>query len=322
MKACAFYNPRSSGGKFLRHLPWLQTLFEQYKIDVVTIEIDFDDFDRSFQKLLLENEFDAIVGIGGDGTHFSLINALMRFQADQPEHALPAYAFIPFGTGNNTAKSLRLQPGVGNLPAAVANLTEGADYSFDLGTWSEHYFADALSIGLDARIMQIRDAITERLQRSVLRRLFHGYLVYGFATFRAMFSKCRQHMKVFVDGELWYDGIVADLVINNTSIYAGEFDLTPQCQSNDGRLDIALIRSRSEYIYRFLFSYRRLPDAVKHFFVSNQDGTAWTQGRQIEVHLDAPSAVQVDGELFPAESSFSVGIVKHAMTVKVKPAAA
>lgn len=318
MKVVACYNPRAGGGKFQRQAPRLRTLFEKHSVDATLLEICGAGFNETLYQTLESETFDAIVGIGGDGTHFHLINTLLRFGKSHPERPQPRYVFLPFGTGNNIAKSLRLKPGPRNMPTAIANLTEGIDKKLDLGTWSGYYFADALSVGLDARILHFRNKISEQLQNHVLRHLIHAYIIYALAAVRAMFSKCQFRMEILIDEKRWYEGNAASVVVNNTRIYGGEFDLTPECRADDGLLDIALIRSRVEHIYRFIFAYRHLPRFLRRLFVSNNTGSAWIQGRHVEILVNTPIPAQVDGELFPNSSTFSIGVADGAVTIKVR----
>ena len=317
MKVVACYNPRARGGRFQREMPRLRALLEEHSVDATLLEICDTDFNETLCRKLESETFDAVVGIGGDGTHFHLVNTLLRFGKSHPERPQPRYVFLPFGTGNNIAKSLRLKLGPRSLPTAIANLTDGIDKKLDLGTWSGYYFVDALSVGLDARILHFRNQMSERLQKHVMRRLVHAYIIYALATVRAMFSKHRFRMEILVDGKRWYEGSVADVIVNNTRIYGGEFDLTPECRTDDGLLDIALIRSRVEYVYRFVFAYRHLPSFLRRLFVSNHSGNAWTQGRHVEMLVADPVPVQVDGELFPNSSTFRIGVADGAVTVKV-----
>ena len=62
-------------------------------------------------------------------------------------------------------------------------------------------------------------------------------------------------MKISVDGREWYQGPMVNLVINNTRIYAGEFDFCTDAYANDGKLDAVLFAERYDYLSKYVLSF-------------------------------------------------------------------
>ena len=85
----------------------------------------------------------------------------MNFRGKNPAAAIPPYAIIPFGTGNNIAKSFGFDPGFGNLntciESAVDTAVNGGEHQVDLGKVNGQWFLDAFTVGIDAHILSGRN---------------------------------------------------------------------------------------------------------------------------------------------------------------------
>ncbi len=264
----------------------------------------------------------AIVGIGGDGTHSSVMNALMGFQLTRRAEELPPYAMIPMGTGNSIAKSFGLDARedffASDLRRAVATIRYGADYRLDLGRLGQTWFANSLTIGLDSSILREHNRRKQDMARvPVLRRLIKGNLLY---TWCAGARFWRQHLmaaEIAVDGKPWYAGPLINLVINNTRIYAGEFVLCPDAFANDGWLEVVAIAGHTDYLKKYLLAFRTHPRRLQTMPERFKRASAMTQGRRIEVRVAQPESVQCDGEELPATAQFAVEVAPRALRIKI-----
>lgn len=256
-----------------------------------------------------------VLGIGGDGTHMAVINALKHYQNAHPEYPLPPYAAAAFGTGNDLAKSLGLPIGTRRLPDILSLVAHGQARPFDLGRWGDAYFADALCLGLDAEILARRDRMTAWLRRRpTLNAGIHGYLVYALAGALALARHRHWQARLEIDGATWYEGPLANLVLNNVRVHAALFDVTPAARWDDGRLDAALFASRRRYLADYPRSLWFGPA------IWNPGGAGQPrrcQGRLFRIETDRPIPVQLDGEVFPPAARFEVEVCPQALRLRL-----
>ncbi|MBR3570880.1 MAG: diacylglycerol kinase family lipid kinase [Oscillibacter sp.] len=87
-------------------------------------------------------KYDAVVAVGGDGTLNEVVSGLMRL--DNP----PPLGYIPQGSTNDFAASLRLSSDPAEAAAAIA---QSAGRKLDIGQWNRRYFVYVASFGAFAR---------------------------------------------------------------------------------------------------------------------------------------------------------------------------
>ena len=323
-KVLCIANPLSGGGLPLRRWPQVVSLLESFDTGHELLAEEGVAIDRLVLDRLNRGdcgEFAAIAGIGGDGTQSAIINALMRYSREHPDVTLPPYGFIPMGSGNDIAKSFGLSSRadffVDDLRRSVSTLIHGADYLLDLGLMNGTYFADAITIGLDSHTLQLRNRQKRILERiPVLRRLTTGGLLYTWASSFGFFRHGTVQAEVMVDGQLWYSGPILNLIINNTRIYAGEFDFCTECYGNDGLLDVVVFSGRGDYLRKYLLSFRHNPRDIRRMATRLSNISSHCQGRHIRVSLSVPEAAQFDGEELPEAESFDVKVVPGAIRIK------
>lgn len=324
MKILCVLNPLSGGGLPIQRWPQVVSLFEEFGIEyelLAETDVPIDEQVRDRLERGSPAEFEVISGIGGDGTQSAVINALMRYAEKHPEVVLPPYGFIPMGVGNDIAKSFGLTSRadffVNDLHRAISTLVHGADYRLDLGLLKGTYFADAVTVGVDSHILRERNRQKRRLDRiPVLRRFTGSGLLYAWASSFGLWHHRTLSAEVIVDGALWYSGPVLNLIINNTRIYAGEFDFCTNCYGNDGLLDVVVFTGHRDYLGKYLLSFRQNPRDIRKMALRLSRISSHTQGRNVRISLSREEAAQLDGEEVPADDSFEVTVVHSAIHIK------
>lgn len=306
--------------------PQMLEMFRTFKIDPELLSGKEASIDVQVRKRLESGgagEFDAIAGIGGDGTQSAVINGLMAYRKSHPDCVLPPLGFIPMGTGNDIAKSfgliLRDEFFVSDLRRAVSTIVHGADYRLDLGSFNGRYFADAFTVGVDSRTLRRRNERKAQMQKIPLL----GWLTRGPVLYVAMWlglfrfwRKPTLNVDIRVDGSTWYSGPMLNLVVNNTRIYAGEFDFCTDGYGNDGMLDIVLFTGHFDYLSRYLLSLRHHPRAIRQMATRLGHASSHTQGKNVTMILSKPEPAQVDGEEIPSGDRFDITVVPQAIHIK------
>lgn len=321
---CAL-NPTSAGGLAMQRWPQIVDHLSAFRINYELLaekEIPLGDQLVARLERSAPGEFDAIVGIGGDGTHSQLLNALMKFRSRKVDFKSPPYCIIPLGTGNNIAKSFGLTNRenffVTDLRRAVGTIKFGADYHLDLGRIDGMHFADAFTIGLDSEILHERNVRKGRIERiPILREIVRGnYLLYTWAMTSRVWRRRRRDVEIKIDGEHWYSGPIVNMVVNNTRIYGGEFNFSLNAYANDGLLDVIIFTGQVDYLSRYFMSLRGQPDQVLRMNDTLFKMSAQKQGARIEVAAQEPEAAQIDGEELLPSSHFEISVVPNAVHIK------
>jgi len=325
MKVLCVLNPSAAGGDASKLWPDVTGLLRKQNVDfdLFTLQCGVSIKDQVASHLALTGigAYDIVAGIGGDGTHAGVINGLMQSGAGAVSGKIPSYAFIPLGTGNDIAKSmgirLRDEYSSHDLRRAVSTIQHGADYRLDLGLINGTYFADALTIGLDSRILKERNVSKRRIEKiPFLKFLARGRFLYTVSLGSRFFTHEPVETEVMVDGRLWYKGQMINLVINNTRIYAGDFDFSMEAYPDDGLLDVVMFTDHTDYLTRYLLSIRHNTDKIREFSDELHKRSMHIQGRDIEVRMARKQPAQLDGEEFQDDSLFKVTIIPRALSIK------
>lgn len=264
----------------------------------------------------------ALVGIGGDGTHSNVINALMALRASRPNMVLPPYAMIPLGTGNSIAKSFGLDSRddffISDLRRAVATIRYGADYHLDLCRMGGAWFVNSLTIGLDSSILREHNRLKEEMARlPLLRRMIRGNLLYTWCAGARFWRQHRIKARIEVDGRPWHSGPLLNLVINNTRVYAGEFVLCPDAFANDGLLEVVALAGRTDYLAKYMLAFRINPRRLRDLLERCRRESPVISCRRVSVVLEEEAPAQMDGEELPAAARFEVEVAPGALRVKI-----
>jgi diacylglycerol kinase family enzyme len=324
MKVLCVLNPISAGGLPIQRWPQVVSILNEFGIDYELLANKEVPLDAQLMDRLEKgdpDEFVAIAGIGGDGTQSAAINALMRFKQKYPGVAIPPYGFIPMGVGNDIAKSFGLTARsdlfVDDVRRSVSTLAHGADYQLDLGRVKDCYFADALTIGLDSQILRERNRRKRKWDKiPLLRRLAGGPLLYTLSTSIPIWRHRALDAEITVDGIIWYSGPILNLIVNNTRIYAGEFDFCTNGHGNDGLLDVIIFTGHTDYLSKFLLSYRHNPRDIRKMATRLSRVASHTQGKAIRVVMSKAQPAQVDGEEIEADREFVIAVVPQAIHIK------
>ncbi|MEI8139304.1 MAG: diacylglycerol kinase family protein [bacterium] len=325
MKVLCVLNHNAAGGDAKRLWPDVAELLQRQSIDFDLLSVQGDltikDQVSAYLDAAPPNAYSVVAGIGGDGTHSGVMNGIMQFGASSPSAKIPAYAFIPMGTGNDIAKSLgirlRSEYSAKDLRRAVSTILHGADYRLDLGRINGTYFVDALTIGLDSRILQKRNVSKRKIEKiPFLKFLARGKFLYSLSVGSRFFMHEPVEAEVIVDGRSWYKGQMINVVINNTRIYAGDFDFSMDAYPDDGMLDVVLFTDHTDYLTRYLLAIRHNPDKIRDYSDELHRRSMHIQGRNIEVRMTRHEPAQIDGEEFREDSLFKITIIPRAILIK------
>jgi diacylglycerol kinase (ATP) len=213
-----------------------------------------------------------LVVAGGDGT-------VGRAALVASEHGVEL-AVLPTGTGNDVARSL----GVPLYPEEAAALAaRGASTEMDLVGTNLGYFAHTAGIGTIATFAELTHDI----------RGWRRPVAYPLCALRAWRRRGRLALTVRVDSEqVRYPEQLFELALVNAPRLGGRLGLNlPGARPDDGRIDLI-------GVYRG--ALRRALSELAHYLRSGAAGypprSLVRSGRSIEIDLEEPQLVSLDGE--------------------------
>jgi len=242
-----------------------------------------------------------IVVVGGDGTVHEVVDGLGRAEACEQV----VLAMIPFGTGRDFARSLRIPRRVED---ALAVARDGRVRTVDLGraTYATAngeavaYFANFAGAGISG-------AIADRANRTT--KALGGRLSFIWATL-AVFSRWQPtEMTIEIDGDRRQVLLLEALAMNG-DYTAGGMWVAPEASLEDGTFDVVLIGdfSKTEFTTTFPKIYRGTH--VSHSKVEI------VRARELRVEAPSPLPIVLDGEQ-PGTTPVRFEVVPGALRVRV-----
>ena len=295
MEKCLFcYNPISGKGKIKEK--------ENYIVDKLKSKFDVEIL-RSQGAGHIGNEiktrgqeFDVIVGAGGDGTINEIINAVMNLEKK------PKLAFIPAGTVNDVAHSLYIPT---NIKKAVDNILQGKTFAHDVMKINDKY---GIYVCCEGLFTESSYATGQDIKKKM------GKIAYVFHGAKKIFSTKALHLKVtYEGGEI--EGKFAIILVNNSRYTAG-MKINRRASLNDGLFDVVLVESKKERVnlgavIKVELMFLR---GIEHYI--HKKGVHHFQTSAFKVENNDESIINLDGEKIDS-GNFECNMLKEAVTIIV-----
>lgn len=287
---CFIVNLLSGNGKPKRILPDIEGYLKNHQI---LYKIEYTKYIGHATELAKECKKNPniylMIAMGGDGTLHEVINGL--YPSDLP------VGFIPAGSGNDYAKEM----GLGKDPIRVLEkILKMEKRQVDIGKVNDRYFINVASIGFDGLVARIAN-------QSKFKRLF-GKLVYVYGVIRAIAFFRPQQIEMRVDNQVYSFQKAWLIAFGNQRYYGGGMAICPQAKNDDGQFDICVIKDLSHFKLFILFPTIFLGKHV-HF-----PEVKVIKGEEIELKLKNQMVLQMDGEIFDAET-LHIEIIKKGLTI-------
>lgn len=216
MRALLLYNTSSGRGNIKSRIMDIKAVFKEAGIDIRPHRIDF-----SKNPLDGYEDSELVVICGGDGTVNYVVNAIKSKDLD------PEIGIIPMGTANDFARAIGMNS---NPITAAQQIAQGKVRRVDCGKVNDRYFVNILSFG----VLTTTSQHTSDKEKHIVGRL--AYLRTGFVDLLNMHS---MPLNIRCNGEEHKFDAVMFLAFNGNS--AGQFNLAPRSNIEDGMLDILIL---------------------------------------------------------------------------------
>ncbi len=239
-------------------------------------------------KEAVDQGYDAVVAVGGDGTANEVATALL--------HTGIPMSIVPIGSGNGLARGLGIPVSVRR---SVRLLLKGQTHLIDAGRIEDRYFFVVTGVGFDALIGKLFDDRSLRGPLPYFTIGFREFLFYRPEVFELRFNG----QKVVTPALL--------VAIANTQQWGNGVIIAPHAEPDDGMLDICIIhRVKFFYaLYHFPKLFTGKIDKMRKYERYRADA--------LEIIREKPGPFHVDGEPYEASTTLRVSVEHHALNVVV-----
>ena len=297
LKICFIANP-ISGSKNSRKIngPFLQRNLDTQKYDFEIFHTEYKGHGIELAREAIDNGFDVITAVGGDGTVREIGSALLG--SDK------ALAIIPTGSGNGFSRDLGIPM---KLKGALEVINVGAKRTVDTGKirslrdegkeeWTS--FMSNAGIGFDAYMSDKFDKLEER-----------GFWSYIKAIWKEFWSYDGYEYRLVIDGKevirkAWL------ITFANATQFGNNATVAPNALLDDGLFDICIVPKFPNY---------KLPMLLYRFFNRSVDKSGYLEvirGKSIQIFKDT-SFAQIDGDFIQLEENLEVEINPASLNVVV-----
>ncbi|UCD38433.1 MAG: diacylglycerol kinase family lipid kinase [Fidelibacterota bacterium] len=279
-------NPAASRGGALRALEKVQRHIRQYQdccnFDfMITVNPNHaTDLAKAHAK-----DYDLVVAFGGDGTVNEVAQGLVG--GNTP------LAVIPFGTGNDYARSAGIPLG---LDPALELACTGTYTPCDVGFVNGRYFVNAVGIGFDGRANYEAEQI----------RWLRGPMVILLAIFRTMWNWDAVPMTLTIDNQTISKSTYL-IGIGNGPFIGGGLQLTPEARIDNGILHVCHVEDISPF--KIIANFSKLKTGT----IDKLSEVALYTGSTVVIESEQPMPVHVDGEV--------LGLDVHKLDLRILPSA-
>jgi len=234
----------------------------------------------------VEDGYDAVVAVGGDGTMNETACGLL--------HSQTALAVVPLGSGNGLARGLGIPL---TIRRSTRLLIDGQVRTIDAGKIEQRYFFIVAGMGFDALIGKLFDDQSLRGPLPYFTIGFREYLFYRPEVFILRFNGKQVATPALL------------VTIANIKQWGNGAIIAPYAEPDDGLFDICVIHHVG-----FLTALYHLPklftgkiDKVRHY--------DWYKSDAVEIVREKPGPFHVDGE--PDEGETVLKVTMHHKVLNV-----
>ena len=257
---------------------------DQYKATIIFTS--FAGEATQIVKKYTKKDYKKVVAIGGDGTVNEVASAIVDTNA--------VLGIVPFGSGNGLARQL-------NIPLkadkALDIIKIGNKRKIDYGKINDQNFFCTTGVGFDAHIGHVFDKMEGRGLKNYLK---------------ATVSEFRRYTPERYEISMNGITIVRDaflITFANASQYGNNAHIAPQANVQDGKLEIAIMKS---------FPLIAAPVIGARLFLKNMDKSVYLetyQSKNIIVKRKSPDVIHYDGEPGEMGKILNIRVIEDGLNV-------
>ncbi|MVZ63568.1 diacylglycerol/lipid kinase family protein [Sphingobacterium humi] len=279
-------NPVSGGKK--------KTAFNKQVLEV----LDMSRFEPTFKttnhvnhayelaQQAIEEKYDAVVAVGGDGTINEIGSALAG--SNTP------LGIIPEGSGNGLALYLGIPM---NESAALRRINRFESIAVDCARVGERRFFNIAGIGFDASVSD-----------KFANETFRGPVGYLRTAINVLSKYKPKKYKLLIDGKE-YEREAFMISVANSPQYGNNAYIAPNASITDGMLDVCIVHK---------FPLYSLPLMLFHLFNKTADQSEYVEiipGKKISIFQEGNDPVHLDGEPKDLGNCVEIEVMEKALNI-------
>ncbi len=267
---CLIANRTSGSGSAGAYIDRVKAMLEERSIDFTIRETQYPGHATELAKAAVEEGFDVIAAVGGDGT--------LRATALSVVHTDRVLGLLPCGTGNDYARAVGIPT---DAAAALDILLNGENRVVDAGQANDQVFFNIAGFGFDVDVLDYTEEFKPKCK--------NGETAYRLGVLKALFGlKLRKTTLTFPDGTIERNVLMAAAGVGTH--FGGGMNVLPESDMSDGLLDVCIAHDVNRITVLGL-----LPKFIKGKHVGLKCIT-YRKATEVSVVCDPVSRIEVDGE--------------------------
>jgi len=268
-------NPLAGGGKGAEAKTLLNEALSAYdgKYEIYETEYPKHAIELA-KKLSAKADCEGLVALGGDGTFSEVLNGM---DTSKP------LGLIPCGTGNDFAEGAGI---TNNVKHGVEAAFEGKTSSIDYIKVGDKRCLNITGTGFDVDILA---------REARYRKKWKSKLTYYAALFVSILSIKFRKIHLVIDDSIKVDKDMLIMVAANGKFFGGGMPMVPSAVTNDGFMDVLLVRKVAWYVIPKLllcFLNGKIEQQTKHIEMYHC--------KKIECSVEDSNDIEMDGEVSPS----------------------
>ena len=286
------FNPASGRGRGGKRIDTYRALLDEALDDVTYGATTRAGEERDLAERAVEEGYDVIVAVGGDGTWSNVADRLVASGREDV-----VLGILPSGTGNDFGRNFGYDPR--NPAEAVRVLAEGQTRAIDVGRvdtlsasehhperWETRHFLNLIGFGFDIAVIDAAKGA----------RFLRGELLYKITALQQLFSFPGLHVRVEPESSDARELHHLMLTVSNGRYFGGGFPIAPHATVDDGYLHACLIGDAPGFTRMKLFNAAERGLHVKSPLVEVVDDTAF------RLRFNEAPRFEMDGDVRKSET--------------------
>lgn len=267
---CLISNRVAGSGSAGAYIDRVKALMENRGVDFEIRETQYPGHATGLAKAAVDEGFDVIVAVGGDGT--------LRETALSVVHTDRVLGLLPCGTGNDYARPLGIPT---DAEAALDILLNGETRTVDAGMANDQIFFNIAGFGFDVDVLDYTEEFKPKCR--------NGETAYRLGCLKAVLGlKLRRSTLTFPDGTIERNVLMAAAGVGTH--FGGGMNVLPESDMSDGLLDVCIAHD-----VKRIGVLKLLPKFIKGKHLGLKCIT-YRKATEVSVVCDPVSRIEVDGE--------------------------
>ncbi|MGB4414942.1 MAG: YegS/Rv2252/BmrU family lipid kinase [Paludibacter sp.] len=282
-------NPKSGTAKkeMIPNIIWDE--IDAGKFETEIIFTDYKGHGTELARSYIDDGFDYIVAVGGDGTVNEVACEVIRSQA--------SLGIIPIGSGNGLARHLGIPM---SIHKAIGQLNHSETILIDYGVVNNQPFFCTCGTGFDAYVSTEFAKGKTRGVMAYIEKIITGYFSYKSQNYHLVGEGIDLKTKAFV------------MTFANASQWGNNAYIAPQASVQDGKMDISIMSQ---------FPIIALPTLALQLFTKTIDNDllmTTLRTDEIILYREEPGSFHYDGEPYEEGTEIHIKIVADGLRVLTK----